>query len=127
MTWPLAPRDTAGDRDRLQHPAVVGDQEERARTGLEGAFELLDRGQVEMVGRQSVLGQQCPDVRWEQARDLRRERLQQRTSPSNRLRAWSTSPTLMPLLQVAAASAEQLVQVFHGVREFGRSSSLNSG
>src|ERR1039457_3520316 len=43
-------RDTAGDRDRLQHPSIVGDQEERARIGLEGAFELLDRGQVEMVG-----------------------------------------------------------------------------
>jgi hypothetical protein len=28
----------------------VGDQEERARIGLEGAFGLLDRGQVEMVG-----------------------------------------------------------------------------
>lgn len=43
-------RDMAGDRDRLQHPTIVGDQEERARIGLEGAFQLLDRGQVEMVG-----------------------------------------------------------------------------
>ncbi len=43
-------RDTPGDRDRLQHPAIMGDQEERARIGLEDAFELLDRGQVEMVG-----------------------------------------------------------------------------
>jgi hypothetical protein len=30
-------RDTAGDRDRLQHPAIVGDQEERTLLGLEGA------------------------------------------------------------------------------------------
>jgi hypothetical protein len=31
-----------------------------------------------VAGHQSVLGQQRPDVRWEQARDLRRERLKQR-------------------------------------------------
>ena len=83
--------------------------------GLEGACEMLDRGQAEMVGglvedqqvhapgleqrqgrpgplarrqrarraqhvagHQSVLGQQRPDVLWEQAQELRRERLQQR-------------------------------------------------
>jgi hypothetical protein len=40
-----------GDRDPFEHPAVVGDQQEGAWVAVEGRFKLLDRGQVEVVGR----------------------------------------------------------------------------
>jgi hypothetical protein len=36
--------------DGLEHPAVVGDEQERAGVGVEGLLQLLDRGEVEVVG-----------------------------------------------------------------------------
>ena len=44
-------RQVAGDRQPLEHPAVVGHQQEGAGVAVEGRFELLDGGQVEVVGR----------------------------------------------------------------------------
>jgi hypothetical protein len=35
---------------RFEHPAVVGDQQQCARVGIERRFELLDGGQVEVIG-----------------------------------------------------------------------------
>ena len=39
------------DTHLLEHPTVVGDQEQRAVERLECRFKLFDRRQVEMVGR----------------------------------------------------------------------------
>ena len=39
------------ERDRLEQRPVVGDEQHRAREAVERLLELLDRGQVEVVGR----------------------------------------------------------------------------
>src|SRR5450759_1520726 len=36
-------------RHCVEHPAIVSDEQQRARKGLERRFQLLDRGQVEVV------------------------------------------------------------------------------
>ena len=41
----------AGAADGAQHPAVVGDQQQRSGEAVHGLLQLLDRGQVEVVGR----------------------------------------------------------------------------
>ena len=43
--------DTARGADRVQHAAVVGDQQQRALVGVERRLQLLDGGQVEVVRR----------------------------------------------------------------------------
>ena len=57
-TQPAALRDLSvddleppGRLHRLEHPAVVGDQQQRPGVGGQRLLELLDGGQVEVVGR----------------------------------------------------------------------------
>ena len=51
VTTPVGDLEPAGGVHRLEHPAVVGDQQQRARVGGQRLLQLLDRGQVEVVGR----------------------------------------------------------------------------
>ena len=43
--------DPSVDADRLEQPPVVGDEDDRALERVQRLLELLDGGQVEMVGR----------------------------------------------------------------------------
>ena len=35
----------------LQHPAIMGDQQQRTVIAVQGLLELLDGGQIQMIGR----------------------------------------------------------------------------
>ncbi|GAA3209960.1 Tex family protein [Streptomyces thermocoprophilus] len=48
---PVGDLQAAGDTHRVEHAAVVGDQQQRALVGVERGLQLLDRRQVQMVGR----------------------------------------------------------------------------
>ena len=111
---PSVETDDPGERDRLEQPAVVADQQERAVEAGDRLLELLDGRQVEVVGR-LVEDEAVDALGHQQGEDgpgplARRERARRSSDVARRRgRTWPAGcgppPGVMPVADSTASSS----------------------